>query len=386
MPTRAKLSTAEILTTESEQLNEAGPDQMAKDNSCLGGYAYQIIDQQAKRIAKLRSQVIEDTDIEPLHQMRVSTRRLRSALALFEDVIEIKGKGKKSLTPKLTKAVKKLTQTLGNVRDLDVMQQWFEQALLEHSKSEHSGNKAQRKGSSKEESSKEETDKKEEKDNSIRYFSKSEIETIHTLIKRLKQRRKIRFADLKAFLKGDTYKTLLKQLKKWVKEPAFTAVAQQSACHGAAQKIVAPIASLLEHPAWAVAAQRQGQQIVPLANITLKQLDQQLNKQAELIHDLRKQTKQVRYQAEFFRGLYGITYAAQIREFRDIQEILGKLQDQAVISEFLSHELDTNWSKQLPTIEAAFQASRLDLWQQWQPYQKKYLKLRSKLPQAKQAA
>ncbi len=100
----------------------------------------------------------------------------------------------------------------------------------------------------------------------------------------------------------------------------------------------------------------------------------------EQLHDLRKQIKNIRYQTEFFRGLYDITYAAQVREFRNLQSILGQMQDQIVVGQFLADELGSDWAQQLPSIDAAFQASRLDLWQQWQPFQRKYLKLRSSLP------
>ena len=155
------------------------------------------------------------------------------------------------------------------------------------------------------------------------------------------------------------------------------------------KKIITPITALVEHPGWLVATHQQtnkkGVQILPIAEITLAQLNQQLAQEGEQLHDLRKQVKRVRYQTEFFRGIYGTTYAAQIREFRDMQKILGELQDQMVISEFLADEIGPDWAKQLPTIEAIFQGSRLELWQQWQPYQRKYLELRDRLSVAEQA-
>jgi CHAD domain-containing protein len=378
MPNHTKSAKVEISLADLNPSASANPEQIAKDITCLGGYAYQIIDQQSKRVAGLRSQVLQDTDIEPLHQMRVGTRRLRSALILFEDVMEIKSKSGKSRLPKLTKGIKKLTQALGNVRDLDVMQQWFETMLTEHSKS-NVEEKRQKEGSQKE------ATQKQQKGNSTLYFSKAERKTIQALLKTMKKRRESNFGELKSLLKSDDYKMLLRQFKQWVKQPAFTAAAQQTAQKGAAQKIIAPIASLLEHPGWLVATRQQGKQTAPIAKITLAQIDRCLAQEGDRLHNLRKQIKQVRYQAEFFRGLYGIPYAAQIREFRDIQEILGELQDQSVIGQFLSDELGDKWNQQLPTLEATFRASRVNLWQQWQPYQRKYLKL-VKLPPAAQSA
>lgn len=343
---------------------EQAPEAIAKDESLLGGYAYQVITRQAKRIFKLRSQVLADSDLEPLHQMRIGTRQMRSALILFADVIELdaskKEKKKKNTQKKLSiakpaKSFKKLTQALGNVRDLDVMGQWFKQAIADHTAD------ASR-------------------------FSKKEKKAIHHLLKTLKKRRKKQFSKLKKALKSSTYKTLIGQFKQWEKQPAFSAKAQQSASRDAAERLVAPITELLQHPGWQVATQKRGEQLTPIDNITLAQLNQALAQDGARLHDLRKQIKRVRYQAEFFRGLYGITYVAQIREFRTLQKTLGQLQDQIVIGQFLAAEIGPDWAQTLPTLEANFQNSRLALWQQWQPYQRKYLKLSDALPSSQRTA
>ena len=322
-------------------------DQVAQDKTLLGGYAYQIIRQQSKRIFKLRSQVLADTDVEPLHQMRVGTRRLRSALTLFADVVEINGSviGEASKTDSPAKAVGKLTKVLGKVRDLDVMQVWFEQTLTA------SGD-----------------------------LSKKERKVIKTLLKKLRKRRKKQFSRLKKTLNHKTYKKLVSQLKQWIKQPVFSEVARQPASREAAVRMVDPLTDLLRHPGWQMATRKPGKQIKPIDDITLSTLNQYFDQEGETLHELRKQVKKIRYQMEFFRGLYDITYAAQVREFRNIQEMLGQLQDQIVVAQLLADELGPDWPPQLPTIAAVFQSSRLDLWQQWQPYQRKYLKLRSSLP------
>lgn len=332
-------------------------DQIAHDETLLGGYAYQIVRQQSKRVFKLRSQVLADTDPEPLHQMRIGTRRLRSALSLFSDVVKIGDSqqnkdGNEQVPP--AKAVGELTKALGKVRDLDVMQQWFEQALVTAKEKDSSGTASD--------------------------LSKAERETVKALLKKLKKRRRKQFSRLEKFLQKKSYKKLTRLFKRWVKQPDFSPAAQQSAQRAAATRIVAPITELLQHSGWLVATRRQNNQAVPISNISLSKLNQLFEEEGERLHDLRKQIKGIRYQTEFFRGLYDITYAAQVREFRNLQSILGQLQDQIVVSQFLADELGSDWQQQLPTIEAAFQASRLKLWQQWQPYQRKYLKLQGSLP------
>ena len=346
------------------------PEQIAQDETVLGGYAYQIIRQQSKRIFKLRSPVLADTDPENLHQMRIGTRRLNAALALFSDVIASdadatqKSEPQKSIV-KESKAVKRLTKSLGKARDLDVMQQWFEQALSTAN------------------STAQETDSKianETNSTAATSLSKKEKKTVRAILKTVEKRRRKQFAKLEKTLNSKKYKKLARHFKRWIKQPVFSSVAQQSAKDDAIQRIVMPITHLLKHPGWLLASRLKNNQPVPVKRITLAQVNQQLEADGELLHDLRKQVKQLRYQTEFFRGLYDITYAAQIREFRMFQTILGQLQDQLVVSEFLTGELGEDWPAKLPSINAEFQNSRLDLWKQWQPYQRKYLKLRSKLP------
>ncbi|MEL6554329.1 MAG: CHAD domain-containing protein [Cyanobacteria bacterium J06621_11] len=343
---------------------------LSEDSTRLGGYAYQIIRHQSKQIFKRRAEVLADTDIENLHQMRIGTRRLRSALLLFADVIEEdvieeqqekqgSGADSQASQPKkgiqdidaIAASVKQLTGALGKVRDIDVMQKWFAEAA----------------------------DRKTPTSKTALAFSKSEQKTINSLLKKLKKRRKQQFSKMEKVLKSSSYKKLKKQCKQWLKRPTFSAKAEQSAADSAVEKIIVPVTELLQHSGWQIATHQKSGQLVPTKSISLEKLNQQLDTETQQLHDLRKKIKQVRYQTEFFRSIYGITYASQIREFRSLQKVLGQLQDQLVISEFLTQTLGDNWAKKLPTIHDAFQSSRLELWQQWQPLQEKYLGLRANL-------
>jgi hypothetical protein len=48
-----------------------------------GAYALDLIQRQVRRLGKLQGEVLADCDPEPLHQLRVSLRRLRTALSQF---------------------------------------------------------------------------------------------------------------------------------------------------------------------------------------------------------------------------------------------------------------------------------------------------------------
>ena len=54
-----------------------------------------------------------------------------------------------------------------------------------------------------------------------------------------------------------------------------------------------------------------------------------------VLHGLRKQIKQLRYQTEFFAPQYDATYQKQIKDFKVIQDILGTLQDAWVLAQTL---------------------------------------------------
>lgn len=345
--------------------------EIAEDRTVIGGYAYQIICQQSKQVLKRRSSVLSDSDPEDLHQMRIGTRRLRSALTLFADVVEIED----STSAALSRSVAKVTKSLGKVRDIDVMQQWFVQMLDTTDNEKHP--KKQKSGSKNKSVATPFGDSFSSKE-----FSKKEKKVIKSLLKSLKKKRKKRFSQMESTLSAAAYKQLAKRCKRWIKQPKFSPVAQQPAASYAARKLVGPLAQLLQHPSWEVATSTNvntaaigNSQRRVLKRISLKTLNQALEQHGEQLHDLRKQIKNVRYQTEFFRSLYGIHYAAQVRELRQLQSVLGQLQDQLVVSEFLAAELGPDWAEKLPTLYEAFQSSRLDLWKQWQPLQEKYLAL-----------
>ena len=79
----------------------------------LGEFAHAVIGEQHQAIVKQEKKVIADKDPEHLHHMRVGTRRLRTALQVFDRAIAVP----KAAT---AKRVGSLSRVLGTLRDLDV--------------------------------------------------------------------------------------------------------------------------------------------------------------------------------------------------------------------------------------------------------------------------
>jgi CHAD domain-containing protein len=76
--------------------------------------AVQVVDARAAEVFEHSVGVLDLDEIEPVHDMRVATRRLRAALEVFEPCFPRKRRRK------ALKRVKELADALGARRDLDV--------------------------------------------------------------------------------------------------------------------------------------------------------------------------------------------------------------------------------------------------------------------------
>ena len=85
--------------------------------------ACQYLRQQLDALIKQVQGIRENTDIEPVHQARVASRRIRAALGMFGDCFDTKQVGQ------WRKRTRKLTKGLGAARDLDVQIEFLEAFL-----------------------------------------------------------------------------------------------------------------------------------------------------------------------------------------------------------------------------------------------------------------
>lgn len=85
--------------------------------------ALAVFAQESRRIFRYEPGTRLGLDAEELHQMRVGTRRLRSALRLFEDALKLP-------RPTRRKQIGQLAMVLGSVRDLDVQTEFLKDHYL----------------------------------------------------------------------------------------------------------------------------------------------------------------------------------------------------------------------------------------------------------------
>ena len=87
--------------------------------------ARRIITTRFYEMMSFKAGVIDGRDIESVHNMRVASRRLRAAMRNFADCFAPKKEFRQRL-----KQVERITSTLGDVRDLDVLIDRFQKDAL----------------------------------------------------------------------------------------------------------------------------------------------------------------------------------------------------------------------------------------------------------------
>jgi len=275
----------------------------------LGSYAYEVIKEQYQGLIKQEKKVLADKVPEPLHQMRVATRRLRTALQVFDAAIEFPKEGS-------VKRLRDLARVLGEVRDLDVQQDSLKQQYCPK-------------------------------------LSQREQKQLNKVAAALKEQRKKAFATMKATLEQPLYQELKTTYAKWLKRPQYTSLAELPLPMVLPDLLSPLLSHLLLHPAWLISKQ------------------QAKGEQAVILHELRKACKHARYQSEFFIPFYGEEFANWIEEVKALQAQLGDFQDTQVFLELSAHTLGRK--PDLPELQALIQQQQDSALDNWNEIRQKYL-------------
>jgi CHAD domain-containing protein len=239
----------------------------------LGEFAHAVIGEQYRAVVKQEKKVIADKDPEPLHQMRVGTRRLRTALQVFDRAIELP----KAAT---AKRLGSLARVLGRLRDLDVQIA----ALQTQYRSD---------------------------------VAEPKQRSLDDVVAKLQKERRVALANVQDALTRSRYQQLKTAYETWIEQPRYTALASQPLQLFLPDLLSPLLSTLLLHPGWLVQTDAS-------------------DAASESLHDLRKACKHVRYQAEFFVSFYGEAFQAWIDDVKAIQSKLGTLHDSQVLQALLT--------------------------------------------------
>lgn len=294
----------------------------------MADYAYLGIAKHAKKIFKYEGKILEENDPENLHQIRVGMRRLRSVLASFSSVLKLPG----VITDK---KIGKIARILGLERDADIIQINLETKY-------------------KPQLSQEEWAKFEE------------INEKH-LEKNGKQ-----FPSSREILKGDDYQEFKEALQHWLKNPQFRGLARVKIEKLLPSILLPQISNFCLESAWIVGATiDENGEVAVVDNLTEEEIETIIDKKGEDLHTLRKQAKKVRYQLELFQDFYPAEYQDYINFAKEIQTVLGNIQDNICLLNYLDN-LTEKWQRKLPGLQQLIRESQKQEWQKWQQLQKRF--------------
>ena len=265
--------------------------------------AAELIDQRLRRLVGLQSDVLADRDVEPLHQMRVSFRRLRCTLQQFAPALVLPDAADPD-------RLGRLAQRLGLSRDLDVLRQRLEDQLVPQ-------------------------------------LPERELRQLQPLFKQLRRERRLAFEDLRDCLQGRRYLKLLAKLQGWLRHPKVTNLGEQPLRVWRAELVHAVLHELTTLPGWWVTN--------PYASGASGDL-----------HRLRRRIKRARYGLSNLQCLDEQRMAFWVEQLRQLQGVLGDLNDLQLIAAALERQLDGPPDQLVPGLCSLLAEQRSQAWQHWQ--------------------
>lgn len=287
----------------------------------LADYIYPAIQKQYVTILALEAKVLADDDVEAIHQMRVSLRRLRSQIQAFAPVLDI---------PKVMgdQQIGKIAKVLGKVRDLDV---------LKHTCKTHAIN--------------------------LPDSEKIYIEKVSSII--AKHRRK-EIAKVKFMLNDRDYQYFKLGINNWLNNPHYQTTASLGIELILPELLLPTIGKLFIDSSWWIDLNLDLGIDVELA------VSQLILIHSKILHNFRKQVKATRYLLEIFVDRYPPQYHEYLQDFKQVHQLFGNIQDNIVLDEFIRKVLGKRAPTKLPTLYDRITRSNHLNWQNWQPIQAQY--------------
>jgi CHAD domain-containing protein len=267
-----------------------------------GAFAADLIAARLRRLVALQSDVLADHDPEPLHQMRVSFRRLRVVLEQFAPALCLP----EAAEPR---RIARIGRRLGLARDLDVLRQRLDQQL-------------------------------------VPLLPERELQSLKPLFKQLRRERRLAFEELSDCLQGRRYLKLLAALQAWLKKPVYTALGEEPLLAWRSEWLQAALEGLTTLPGWWTATP-----YAPEAGVEL--------------HRLRRRLKRARYGLSNLQPLDPERIDGWLMRLRGLQALLGDLNDLQLIDAALHRQLDASPDQVVPGLCSIMAELREQAWQQW---------------------
>jgi CHAD domain-containing protein len=295
------------------------------DRVALADYSYLGIQKQYIKLLSYEGDVLADKDPEALHQMRVTLRRLRTAMKAYSMVLDLPAAMR-------DRRLAKIGKVLGKVRDLDVLTV----ACKDY--------KA--------------------------HLPSNEQAYLAELRSSLNKRRDQATFKMRSMMEDKSYHHLKLSINDWLNQPRYQPIGKVALVEILPDLILPAIGQLFQHSAWWLIPEAQESPDLKAEELLLTQ--------GHLFHDLRKQIKYNRYLLELFTDFYSDRYCDFLGDFKQIQKLLGTIQDTLVFNHLLNRMLGKNVHRKMPTFSEQLVGERDRAWQSWQPIQHRYQQLETR--------
>lgn len=295
----------------------------------FGALAVYAFERHTNKIFKYEPRVLKDKDPEDLHQLRVGMRRLRSAIAGFGNGVQLP----KTLTEK---RIGQMGRILGVQRDNDVLQMILTEKYYPH-------------------------------------LPKAEQTLMHRVIKQLKKDRQQAVKATHKLLTQGQFSEFKTAWLAWFAAPQMSVIGELPIAAILPDLLLPQLSEFFLHPGWLIATATDPEAL-PLGqrsplDLTAAAIQTVLDHQEPVLHDLRKVAKRTRYQMELFSECYGEDYGELVDRIKQVQEILGNLQDCFVLRNLIEGYLEGDLHRRSPCLDGIFQGDRLHNWHQWRSLQ-----------------
>jgi CHAD domain-containing protein len=287
----------------------------------LADYIYPAIQKQYVTILTLEADVMADDDVEAVHQMRVSLRRLRSHLQAFGSVVDV---------PKVMgdKRIGEIARILGKVRDLDVLQETFKNYRVS--------------------------------------LPEAEQPYLEKLASSILKRRRKETLKVKLMLNDRDYQFFKLGVNNWLNHPQYLPTARVALAEILPDLLLPVVGKIFLNPGWWIDLDVETG-IDPESTVA-----QLLLIHGDVFHDLRKQMKALRYLMEMFPDLYPPRYRDYLKDFKQVHQLFGNIQDNLVLDKFIRKIVGKRAPTKLPILYKRIARNNHLNWQIWQPIQSRY--------------
>jgi CHAD domain-containing protein len=267
-------------------------------------FSEQTINSFVEKISYYRVAVLQDTDPEALHKMRVGMRRLRSILQVLEPVVILP-------TACNQQSIGKMAKVLGVVRDIDVAIETLRDTMYQD----------------------------------LPNCENQVLKKIHAALFR---RRHKAFKKLRVCLDKE-YRVFMVACSRWLKNPRFRSeyIASECIFDVLPDLILPKIAMFFLHEGWFIT-------------------DTKNRSYQQTMHNLRKCTKGIRYQIEYFLPYLNADTTPFLPVLETSQELLGQMQDGLVIRNLLKIVSCKKGKQKLPVLSYFFDEKTAQAWKDWQ--------------------